>query len=173
MQRGAETRTVFYKTKVDAKNRLEDYCFTARNFHTEEKLKGKFEAGHNEKSGHDASDQVDKSRLVEKDEFEAKQKELEGVDRVVKQNVEIVELKDDEGDIANGTESHVDDVAKIERDKASEAKTDAVAENKNSEVPQECNSKADVEQAAATSSQQRRSRCSRPRRRGVYSATNR
>ena len=28
-----------------AKNRLENYCVTVRNTHTEEKLKGKFEAG--------------------------------------------------------------------------------------------------------------------------------
>ena len=43
--------------------------------------------------------------------------------------------------------SQIDDVAKIERDKASEAETDAVAENKNGEAPQECDSKSDVEQA--------------------------
>ena len=43
--------------------------------------------------------------------------------------------------------SQIDDVAKIERDKASEAETDAVAENKNGEVHQECDSKSDVEQA--------------------------
>ena len=69
------------------------------------------------------------------------------VDEVDKRNAEIVESKDEKRDIAKGTESQVDDVAKIERDKASEAKTDAVAEYKNGEVPQECDSKADVEQS--------------------------
>ena len=69
------------------------------------------------------------------------------VDKVDKTNAEIVESEDDEGDIAKGTESQIDDVAKIERDKASEAKTDAVAENINGEVPQECDSKANVEQS--------------------------
>ena len=41
------------------------------------------------------------------------------VDKVDKPNVEIVELKDAKSDIANGTKSQIDDVAKIERDKAS------------------------------------------------------
>ena len=52
------------------------------------------------------------------------------VDKVDKSNAEIVELKDDKSNIAKGTESQIDDVAKIERDKASEAKTNAVAEIK-------------------------------------------
>merc|ERR1712039_174542 len=48
------------KVKVEAKNGLENYCFTMRNTLSEEKLQDKFEAG-------------------DKDEFEAKQKELEGI----------------------------------------------------------------------------------------------
>merc|ERR1719324_171871 len=48
--------------KVEAKNGLENYCFTMRNTLTEEKLADKFEAGDKEKN-----------------ESEAKQKELEGV----------------------------------------------------------------------------------------------
>ena len=44
------------------------------------------------------------------------------VDKVDKPNAEIVELKDDKSDIAKGTESKIDDVAKIEREKASDAK---------------------------------------------------
>merc|ERR1719440_2432887 len=48
------------KSKVEAKNGLENYCFTMRNTLQEEKLKDKFEDG-------------------DKDEFEAKQKKLEGV----------------------------------------------------------------------------------------------
>ena len=69
------------------------------------------------------------------------------VGNIDKPNAEIVALRDDRSDIAKGTEPQIDDVAKIERDEASEAKTDAVAENRNGEVPQECDSKADVEQS--------------------------
>ena len=69
------------------------------------------------------------------------------VGNIDKPNTEIVALRDDRSDIAEGTESQIHDVAKIERDKASEAKTDAVAENNNGEVPEECDSKADVEQS--------------------------
>merc|ERR1711861_86870 len=68
--------------KVEAKNGLENYCFTMRNTLTEEKLADKFEAGDKEKiesAVQEALDWLDKNQLAEKDEFEAKQKELEGV----------------------------------------------------------------------------------------------
>ena len=56
--------------------------------------------------------------------------------------------KGDKSDTAaKSAETQNDNVAKSERDEASEAKTDAVGENKNSEVPEVCDSKADVEQA--------------------------
>merc|ERR1712141_110692 len=61
---------------------LENYCFTMRNTLNEEKLKDKFEDGDKdkiEKAVQDALDWLDKNQLAEKDEFEAKQKELEGV----------------------------------------------------------------------------------------------
>jgi L1 cell adhesion molecule like protein len=70
------------KMKVEAKNGLENYCFTMRNTLNEEKLKDKFESGDKEKiesAVQDALDWLDKNQLAEKDEFEAKQKELEGV----------------------------------------------------------------------------------------------
>jgi len=70
------------KGKVEAKNGLENYCFTMRNTLQEEKLKEKFEGGDKEnieKAVQDALDWLDKNQLAEKDEFEAKQKELEGV----------------------------------------------------------------------------------------------
>merc|ERR1712228_264031 len=70
------------KSKVEAKNGLENYCFTIRNTLNEEKLKDKFEAGDKEnieKAVQDALDWLDKNQLAEKDEFEAEQKELEGV----------------------------------------------------------------------------------------------
>merc|ERR1712216_708846 len=63
-------------------NGLENYCFTMRNTLQEEKLKEKFEDGDKEaieKAVQDALDWLDKNQLAEKDEFEARQKELEGV----------------------------------------------------------------------------------------------
>merc|ERR1712028_176976 len=70
------------RSKVEAKNGLENYCFTMRNTLNEEKLKEKFEDGDKEKiekAVQDALDWLDKNQLAEKDEFEARQKELEGV----------------------------------------------------------------------------------------------
>merc|ERR1712093_174808 len=70
------------KAKVEAKNGLENYCFTMRNTLQEEKLKEKFEGDDKEKiekAVQEALDWLDKNQLAEKDEFEAKQKELEGV----------------------------------------------------------------------------------------------
>merc|ERR1711937_53472 len=70
------------KQKIEAKNGLENYCFTMRNTLQEEKLQDKFEAGDKdkiEKAVQDTLDWLDKNQLAEKDEFEAKQKELEGV----------------------------------------------------------------------------------------------
>merc|ERR1711991_149861 len=70
------------KAKIEAKNGLENYCFTMRNTLQEEKLKEKFEGDDKdkiEKAVQDALDWLDKNQLAEKDEFEAKQKELEGI----------------------------------------------------------------------------------------------
>merc|ERR1711979_165273 len=70
------------KQKIEAKNGLENYCFTMRNTLQEEKLKDKFEPGDKDKieeAVKDALDWLDKNQLAEKEEFEAKQKELEGV----------------------------------------------------------------------------------------------
>merc|ERR1712232_758167 len=70
------------KQKVEAKNGLENYCFTMRNSLQEEKLKDKFEPGDKDKieaAVKDTLDWLDKNQLAEKDEFEAKQKELEGI----------------------------------------------------------------------------------------------
>ena len=69
------------KQKIEAKNGLENYCFTMRNTLNEEKLKDKFEGGDKEKIAsavQETLDWLDKNLLAEKDEFEAKQK-LEGV----------------------------------------------------------------------------------------------
>merc|ERR1712061_33712 len=70
------------KGKIEAKNGLENYCFTMRNTLQEDKLKDKFESGDKERieaAVQDALDWLDKNQLAEKDEFEAKQKEVEGV----------------------------------------------------------------------------------------------
>merc|ERR1712182_67754 len=70
------------RSKIEAKNGLENYCFTMRNTLQEEKLKDKFEADDKdkiEKAVQEALDWLDKNQLAEKDEFEAKQKELEGI----------------------------------------------------------------------------------------------
>merc|ERR1711884_336645 len=70
------------KAKIEAKNGLENYCFTMRNTLQEEKLKDKFESGDKEKiekAVQETLDWLDKNQLAEKDEFEAKQKEMEGV----------------------------------------------------------------------------------------------
>ncbi|CAE7450114.1 unnamed protein product, partial [Symbiodinium microadriaticum] len=70
------------KLKIEAKNGLENYCFTMRNTLNEEKLKDKFEGGDKEKiesAVQETLDWLDKNQLAEKDEFEAKQKELEGI----------------------------------------------------------------------------------------------
>merc|ERR1712040_12838 len=70
------------KSKIEAKNGLENYCFTMRNTLSEEKLKDKFEGDDKEKiekAVQETLDWLDKNQLAEKDEFEAKQKELEGI----------------------------------------------------------------------------------------------
>merc|ERR1719161_1825628 len=70
------------KKKIEAKNGLENYCFTMRNTLQEEKLQDKFEGDDKdkiEKAVQETLDWLDKNQMAEKDEFEAKQKELEGV----------------------------------------------------------------------------------------------
>merc|ERR1711904_555846 len=70
------------KVKIEAKNGLENYCFTMRNTLQEEKLKDKFEGDDKdkiEKAVQETLDWLDKNQLAEKEEFESKQKELEGV----------------------------------------------------------------------------------------------
>merc|ERR1712048_759623 len=70
------------KQKIEAKNGLENYCFQMRNTLSDDKLKDKFEGGDKEKiesAVQEALDWLDKNQLAEKDEFEAKQKEIEGI----------------------------------------------------------------------------------------------
>merc|ERR1719473_1236477 len=69
------------KEKIEAKNGLENYCFQMRNS-MDGDLKDKFEEGDKEKieeAVKEALDWLDKNQMAEKDEFDAKQKEVEGV----------------------------------------------------------------------------------------------
>ncbi|EER12208.1 heat shock protein 70, putative [Perkinsus marinus ATCC 50983] len=70
------------KEKVEAKNGLENYCYTLKNTLQDEKLKDKISDDDKaaiEKAVSEALDWLDKNQLAEKEEFEAKQKEVEGV----------------------------------------------------------------------------------------------
>merc|ERR1712138_221934 len=70
------------RKKIDAKNGLENYCYSMRNTMQEEKLKDKFEGDDKdkiEKAVQECLDWLDRNQMAECDEFEAKQKELEGV----------------------------------------------------------------------------------------------
>ena len=79
------------------------------------------------------------------------------VGKIDKPNPKIVALRDDSGDSAKGTESQINDVAKIERDKVAEAKIDAVAESKTGEIPLECGSKTNVERSTEAPQQTQQS----------------
>jgi len=70
------------KKKVESKNGLENYCYSLRNTLQEEKLQDKFEAGDKEKieaAVQEALDWLDRNQMAETDEFDAKQKECEGI----------------------------------------------------------------------------------------------
>ena len=60
------------KPKIEAKNGLENYCFTVRNTLTDEKIKEKFESGDKEKKEaalRDGAHWLDKNQLAETDKF--------------------------------------------------------------------------------------------------------
>jgi len=70
------------KEKVQAKNHLENYAYSLRNTLRDEKIADKLESGDKERLNaaiDDAVSWMDKNQSAGKDEFEAKQKELEGV----------------------------------------------------------------------------------------------
>jgi len=70
------------KQKIEAKNGLENYCYSMKNTLQEEKLKDKFEAGDSEKitkAVEETLEWLEKNQLAEKDEFEGKQKDLEAI----------------------------------------------------------------------------------------------
>jgi len=70
------------KMKIEAKNGLENYCFNLRNSMDDPNLKDKFEPADKEtveNAVKEALDWLDKNQLAEKEEFDAKQKEVEGI----------------------------------------------------------------------------------------------
>ncbi|KAG0578970.1 hypothetical protein M758_4G055000 [Ceratodon purpureus] len=70
------------KKKVDAKNGLENYAYNMRNTIKDEKIAGNLSSDDKqklEKAVNDAISWLDTNQLAEVDEFEDKQKELEGI----------------------------------------------------------------------------------------------
>merc|ERR1711871_1583515 len=70
------------KEKIEAKNQLENYAYSMRNSINDEKLKDKIDAADKEtieKAITETTDWLDANQTAEKDEYDAKQKELEGV----------------------------------------------------------------------------------------------
>merc|ERR1719305_732722 len=70
------------KKKIEAKNGLENYCYSMKNTLQEEKLQDKFDAGDKDKidkAVQDCLDWLERNQMAETEESEAKQKELEGI----------------------------------------------------------------------------------------------
>jgi len=70
------------KEKIEAKNALENYAYSLRNTIKDDKVSSKLEGGDKEKlekAIDDAIRWLDSNQTAEKEEFEHKQKELEGV----------------------------------------------------------------------------------------------
>uniref|UniRef100_A0A7S1NYK9 Heat shock protein 70 n=1 Tax=Vitrella brassicaformis TaxID=1169539 RepID=A0A7S1NYK9_9ALVE len=70
------------RQRVEAKNALENYCFTMRNTMQEEKIQEKIDEADKkavEDKIKETLDWLDRNQLAEKEEFEAKTKEIEGV----------------------------------------------------------------------------------------------
>jgi L1 cell adhesion molecule like protein len=70
------------KKKVEAKNGLENFCFTIRTTIDDEKMKGKIsdeDKAALEKITEETLDWLEKNQLAECEEFEAKQKEVEAI----------------------------------------------------------------------------------------------
>jgi len=70
------------RAKVEAKNGLENYCFTMKNSMNDENIKGKLEASDIEQVN-TAIDEtlqwLDNNQMAEKEEFDSKQKEIEEI----------------------------------------------------------------------------------------------
>lgn len=71
-----------HKSRIESKNALENYCFSMRQTVDEEKIKTAIDAADKktiEDKIKETLDWLDRNQLAEKEEFEAKQKDLEGV----------------------------------------------------------------------------------------------
>merc|ERR1719387_1327594 len=71
-----------FKAKVEAKNGLENYCYSMKNTLNDEKLKDKISEDDKKKAEdaiEDALKWLESNNLAEKEEFEHKQKEVEGI----------------------------------------------------------------------------------------------
>merc|ERR1712093_596050 len=78
------------KEKIEAKNALENYSYSIRNTLRDEKLAGKISPEDKEKGEaavQDAISWLDANQSAEKEEYEAKQKELEAVINPIMQNL--------------------------------------------------------------------------------------
>jgi L1 cell adhesion molecule like protein len=70
------------KKKIEAKNGLENFCYSMKNTLAEEKLADKFEAGDKEKietALQETLDWLERNQMAEAEEFESKQKEVEAI----------------------------------------------------------------------------------------------
>ena len=76
--------------RISAKNGLESYAYNLRNSTQDEKLASKFEAGDKEKLDNAVSETIswlDQSHEASKEEYEEKQKELEGIANPIMQRL--------------------------------------------------------------------------------------
>merc|ERR1712187_606556 len=71
-----------FKEKVEAKNALENYCYSMKNTLDDDKVKGKISED-DKKKATDAVDEglkwLEGNQMAEKEEFEHKRKEIEGI----------------------------------------------------------------------------------------------
>merc|ERR1712164_16061 len=71
-----------FKLRVEAKNGLENYCYSMKNTLDDEKLKDKISPDDKEKAMkaiNDALSWLESNQMAEKEEFEHQQKEVEGI----------------------------------------------------------------------------------------------
>jgi len=80
--KNTKLRTIKLKKKIEAKNGLENYAYNMKNTLSDDKVSSLLEEGEKatiEKACEDAIAWLDKNQLAEVEEFEHKQKEIEGI----------------------------------------------------------------------------------------------
>merc|ERR1719240_67397 len=98
-----------FKKKVEAKNGLENYCYSMKNTLGDEKLKDKLsddDKSKAEKAIDDALAWLESNQLAEKEEFEHKQKEVEGICTPIMQSLYSQGGGGDMGGIPGGRPEH-------------------------------------------------------------------